>query len=150
MVKSPRIFHALQQANTSLFRAADNELRAREGITTSHQVILFVLAEEDGLPSSEIAKRSAMSKSRLTGLVDTLVAKRLVLRAQGQTDARQQLLHITDDGRALIARTRQWVTSLNKALLDPFDAAERETILRFLQQAQALAATISKSESQAG
>jgi len=147
MVKSPRIFHALQQANASLFRAADSELRTREGITTSHQVILFVLTEEDGLPSSEIAKRSGMSKSRLTGLVDTLVAKRLVLRAQGQTDARQQLLHITDDGRALIARTRQWVTSLNKALLDPFDPAERETISRFLQQAQALASTISKSGS---
>lgn len=147
MVKSPRIFHALQQANASLFRAADSELKAREGITTSHQVILFILTDEDGLPSSEIASRSGMSKSRLTGLVDTLVEKKLVRRAQGQADARQQFLHLTDEGRALIARTRQWVTSLNKALLEHFDSAERETISRFLQQAQTLAATISKSES---
>ena len=144
MAKPVHIFHALQQANSSLFRAADHVLRKQEGITTSHQVILFVLAEEDGLPSAEIAKRSGMSKSRLTGLVDTLVEKDLVRRAQGQTDARQQFVYLNAAGRALIERTRDWVTSLNQTLLDPFDAAEIETIMRFLEQAQAFAATLSR------
>lgn len=135
MTKPIRVFHALHMAHTAIFRAADKSLKAQEGILTAHQVILFVLSAEDGLPSKVIAKRAGMSKSRLTGLVDALERKGLVRREQGQEDARQQIIFIMPDGRALIDRTKGWVNNLNTSLIKDFDKDEQKVISRFLSRA---------------
>lgn len=129
----PRIFHLLHLAHGALFRAVDRQLRAKEEITTAHQVILFTLTAENGLPSSEVARRAGHSKSRLTGLVDTLEAKGLVERRASEEDGRVQLLRVTRAGRALIGRTTAQTKELNAALLAPFDEHERQTIRAFLE-----------------
>ena len=144
MAKSPRIFHLLQQANSRLFGAVDRQLKSREGIATAHQVILFVLAQEDGLASAEIAKRAGMSQSRLTGLVDTLVSKGMVRREKADTDSRVHKVFITDLGTALVARTSGQARGLNEDLLKPFSESERETIARFLRHVSDTAKTIEK------
>lgn len=129
----PRVFHLLHLAHGALFRALDRRLRETEDIATAHQVILFTLAAEDGLPSSEIARRAGHSKSRLTGLVDTLEAKGLVERRPSEEDGRVHLLHVTRAGRALIARTVSETKDLNASLLAPFKKHEQETIRSFLE-----------------
>jgi DNA-binding MarR family transcriptional regulator len=144
MAKSPRIFHLIQQANSLLFRALDGQLKTREGIVTAHQVILFVLMQEDGLPSAEIAKRAGMSQSRLTGLVDTLVKKSLVRREKSAADGRVHHVHIQPKGEALIRRTTAATKGLNEALLQPFSESERDTIARFLTHVTATAKAIEK------
>jgi DNA-binding MarR family transcriptional regulator len=144
MAKSPRIFHLIQQANSLLFRALDRQLKAREGIVTAHQVILFVLAQEDGLPSAEIAKRAGMSQSRLTGLVDKLVSKGMVRREKADTDSRVHIVFITDQGTALVTRTAGQARGLNEELLKPFSESERDTIARFLKHVSQTAKAIGK------
>lgn len=128
-----RALHLLHIAHSALFRSTDRILRRTEGITTAHQVILFTLDKEDGLPSSVVAKRAGHSKSRLTNLVDTLTAKGFVERRVKPEDERVHLLHITEAGRALAARTRADTQGVNARLLAPFDADERRIIQRFLQ-----------------
>ncbi|MDF1848546.1 MAG: MarR family winged helix-turn-helix transcriptional regulator [Parvibaculaceae bacterium] len=145
MTKAPRIFHLLQQANSRLFAAADRQLKAREGIATAHQVILFVLAQENGLASAKIANRAGMSQSRLTGLVDTLVSKGMVRREKADTDSRIHRAFITDQGTALVARTAGQVRDLNEDLLQPFSESERETITRFLKHVSETAKAIDNS-----
>lgn len=138
MTKSFRAFHALQMAYSAVFSAADKSLKRQEGILTAHQVILFILCAENGLPSSIVATRAGISKSRLTGLVDALDRKGLIRRQQGQVDARQSLIFIEPKGRALIERTKSWVHEMNSSLLANFDAQERKTIQRFLSEAAQL------------
>lgn len=145
MTKSPRIFHLIQQANSRLFAAVDRQLKSREGIATAHQVILFVLARENGLPSAEIAKRAGMSQSRLTGLVDTLVSKGLVRREKADTDSRVHQVFVTEQGAGLVSRTSGDVRRLNEDLLQSFSPVERETIARFLKHVADTAATIDQS-----
>ena len=135
MTKPFRAFHALHQAYTSVFRTVDKELKSRENILTAHQLILFILSLDDGLPSSEVASRAGVSKSRLTGLVDTLESKSLLRREQGSQDARQQILFIEPEGRAIIKRTQKWVHDLNNALLTDFTKAEKAVIQKFLNNA---------------
>ena len=135
MVKRFRAFHALHLAHTAIFSAADKSLKKTEGILTAHQVILFVLTAEDGLPSQVIARRAGMSKSRLTGLVDSLERKGLLRREKGQEDARQQIIFIEPEGRALIDRTKGRINKLNKALLKDFSPEEQKVIERFLVHA---------------
>ena len=143
MTKPPRIFHMLQQANSGLFRAVDGLLKTQEGIVTAHQVILFVLTQEDGLQCADVAKRAGMSRSRLTGLLDTLATKGLVRREQGVEDGRVQRVFITPDGTDIIIRTAALTRDLNADLLDPFDAQERETITAFLHHVSNTAKSIS-------
>lgn len=128
-----RAFHLLHLAHGALFRALDRRLRETEGITTAHQVVLLTLAAEDGLPSAEVARRAGHTKSRLTGLVDRLVAEGLVERRVSEEDGRVHRLHATRAGRALAVRTGARTKELNAALLAPFDAGERETIRSFLE-----------------
>ncbi len=140
--RPPRVFHLLHLAHGALFRAIDRRLRDAEGIATAHQVILFTLAAEDGLPSSEIARRAGHTRSRLTGLVDKLEAEGLVERRVSNVDGRVHLLHLTRAGRALVARTRSQTKHLNAALLAPFDEREQETIRSFLAHVRAEAEQI--------
>jgi len=144
MTKSPRVFHLIQQANSLLFNAVDGLLKSREGIVTAHQVILFVLMQQDGLPSAEIARRAGMSQSRLTGLVDTLVKKQLVRREKGPSDGRVHCIYIEPNGKALIKRTTSLAGDLNENLLQPFSEAERKTISRFLTHVADTAKTIKR------
>lgn len=132
MAENPRIFHLLQQANSSLFCAVDGHLRTQEDIVSAHQVILFVLTQEDGLQSSDLAVRAGMSPSRLTGLVDTMVTKDLVRREQAPDDGRVQKVFITPKGADIIKRTKARARELNEDLLSPFNEAERQTISDFL------------------
>lgn len=149
MTKPVRIFHLLQQANSALFGAADGLLKAREGIVTAHQVILFVLVGEDGLTSAEVAKRAGMSRTRLTALLDTLTEKGLLNRKQSSSDRRIQHVHITSEGRDMIGRTRALVTDLNADLLAPFGENQQLIILAFLKHVQATARAIAKKDYQA-
>lgn len=144
MTKSPRIFHLIQQANSRLFSAVDRQLKSQEGIATAHQVILFVLAQEDGLASAEIAKRAGMSQSRLTGLVDSLVSKGMARREKADTDSRVHRVFLTEQGAAVITRTSGEVRTLNEQLLQPFSDDERDTISRFLKHVSQTAKAIGK------
>jgi DNA-binding MarR family transcriptional regulator len=142
MKKPIRVFHMLQQSNSALFNAADGLLKGREGIVTAHQVILFVLVGEDGLTSAEVAKRAGMSRTRLTGLLDTLEGKGLLTRRQSETDRRVQHVHVTQTGREMIERTRSLVNGLNADLLEPFDETQQATILAFLKHVETTARLI--------
>ncbi len=142
MTKPIRVFHKLQQANSALFRAVDGLLKAQVGIVSAHQVILFVLAQEDGLPSAKVASRAGMRPSRLTSLLDTLETKRLVRREQSPHDGRVQRIFITSDGAAVIQSTASLARDLNADLLAPFDPEQRRTIAAFLDHVAAMAETI--------
>lgn len=139
-----RALHLLHIAHAALFRSTDHALKKTEGITTAHQVILFTLDKEDGLPSSQVAKRAGHSKSRLTNLVDTLVTRGLVERRVKPEDERVHLLHITEEGRSLAARTRASVQEVNARLLAPFEPGEQEVIQKFLQHVLAEAGRMEK------
>ena len=131
MAQPPRIFHLLQRAHNALFRAADRRLRDI-GLTASQQGVLFVLQQENDLPVSTIATRLAMGKSSLTGLIDRMESKGLVSRTPNASDARSQLVHIEDAGRALADDGGHSTRAFNAALLAPFSASEQATIARFL------------------
>ncbi|WP_298336222.1 MarR family transcriptional regulator [uncultured Erythrobacter sp.] len=135
MAHTFRAYHSLHQAHSAVFRAADKALKKQEGIQTAHQFILFVLYVEDGLPSALVASRAGMSKSRLTGLTNTLEDKGLIRKQRGEKDARQQVLYIAPEGRALIERTKDWVSEMNADLLADFDERERMAIEKFLRRA---------------
>jgi DNA-binding MarR family transcriptional regulator len=127
-----RVFHQLQVAHTALFRAADRRTRQTVGLTTSQFAVLFVLSQSDGQPISEIAKRLAMGKSSLTGLVDRMVDRGLVTRRASPSDGRVTNIHLEVSGLEILARAKQETKHFNSALLSPFSEQEQLVIQRFL------------------
>ncbi len=138
----PKVFQLLQEAHSALFRAADQALRERSGLTASQQGVLFVLMKKDGVPISTIAEALKMGKSSLTGLIDRMAEKGLVRRRPSASDARSILIFLEDPGRRLVQETAPATKQINAALLEPFSPDERALVARFLRHVSTHAATI--------
>lgn len=136
------VFHLMHRAYSALFRAADQAMKSRYGLTASQNAVLFTLIREDGLPITAIADRLNMGKSSLTGLVDRMAAAGLVTRNRAADDGRRSDIFITPQGRALAQDTLVDTKAMNKAMLAPFSEAEREVISRFLTHVSDKAADV--------
>ncbi len=71
------------------------------GVTPPQWGVLVALWEQDGLPLSELAKRSYFDGPTMTGIVDRLEASGLVDRRRDSQDRRVISVYLTDAGRAL-------------------------------------------------
>ena len=145
-MKQIRVFHLLQLAHSALFRATDRALKTQLGISTTQQAVLFALMKNDGQPIMTIADQLNMGKSSLTGLVDRMSDKGLLMRRQSAEDARSFEVFITDQGRELISETLQSTRRMNKALLAPFSSDERVVIDRFLRHVATNSTAIVETE----
>lgn len=145
MPKKLRVFHLLQRAHSALFRAADRDIRAREGVTAVQTGVLFVLSHEDGQPITVIADELNMGKSSLTGLIDRMAGAGLVRREASDDDGRVQRVFLEPEGRALSDRAGLRVQQINAEILAPFSQTEQDVIRRFLTHVSEIGQTAIKA-----
>ncbi len=108
----------------------------RFGISRREWRVLGVLAEEEGLLSSQLAQRAQLDRARTSKAVSSLVGKKLLTRAARPSDRRQVILALTDSGRALHRELFPLVRALNQELLQGLpeaDVARLDAVLRTLQ-----------------
>lgn len=130
--RGPKLFYLLDQAHKALFRASDRKLKESGGITSAQQGALFYIGVNEGCLLSELAAGLSLKKSAITGLVGRLEKAALITRLEDTADKRAFHLHLTDKGRAAVSAAVPYLISTNQALLDPFNSAETEVIVRFL------------------
>jgi len=70
-------------------------------LTLSQEAILHQLWHKDGLTQKEIQENLSLRGASVSGLVDTLLKKRLIVRTQDVEDARYKRLYLTEEGRKL-------------------------------------------------
>jgi DNA-binding MarR family transcriptional regulator len=95
----------------SLFRAfrrlqQDAEVHAKRlarygGLSPVQLMILQVLANEGQLTASALSKRVSLTAATLSGQLDRLAERGLLLRQRDDQDRRRQWLLLTPEGRAL-------------------------------------------------
>jgi DNA-binding MarR family transcriptional regulator len=95
-----QIWRALVRLLVLLPRAIDDDLSRRTGISLTRYVVLMRLSETPGraLKMSELAEAAAMSPSRMTRIVASMVSEGLVTREVVPGDARAGLATLTDAG----------------------------------------------------
>jgi DNA-binding MarR family transcriptional regulator len=71
-----------------------------EEINPAQGRILFALWREDGIPISELAKRTSLEKSTLTAMLDRLEASGFVERVRSEEDRRVILVRRTEKDKA--------------------------------------------------
>lgn len=85
-----------------------------------------------GLTMSELSRRLKVTNGNLTGLIETLVAERLVSRVASPRDRRTQIVRLTAAGRraiaAMIPAHEEWIDAMF-AGVSPDDCAQLNLLL---------------------
>jgi DNA-binding MarR family transcriptional regulator len=92
-----RVMDALRRLVRVLSTSARSQAR-RGGVSGAQLFVLRQVAAQPGLTIGELAERTFSSQSTVSGVVARLVAKGLVARRAGPTDARQTVLTLTRRG----------------------------------------------------
>ena len=93
---------ALLQVHAALVPELDKQLQREAGLSLSwYDVLLELAAAPQGrLRMSDLGERVVLSRSRVSRLVDELVAHGLVRKEEHPSDRRSSYAVITDSGRA--------------------------------------------------
>lgn len=147
-----RINRLLGVAGSMVIRLCEG----RFGITRREWRVLALLAQDEGLLSSQLAERAQLDRARTSKAISSLVSKKLLRREPRPGDRRQASLALTDEGRALHAAMFPLVTDINRQLLAPLKAQEVAKLDAWLQALQAQAdalvahATLPKADRRRG
>ncbi len=133
--RGERAWRALLQAQATLMRQLDTDLREDTGLRLADFDVLAQLADAGGeLRMMELAVRTLLSRSGLTRRVARLVDEGLVRRADASEDGRGVVVALTDAGVARVTETvpvhLRGVSKLFVERLDDQELAVLETALR--------------------
>jgi DNA-binding MarR family transcriptional regulator len=91
---------------------------------------------ESELTPSDLARRAAVTRATVTGLLDGLEEKNLVERRAHSTDRRRVALKLTEAGRAFIARLIPAYAPRLSAVASGLSERERQQFLQLLDKIQ--------------
>ncbi|MHA2424795.1 MAG: MarR family winged helix-turn-helix transcriptional regulator [Candidatus Thorarchaeota archaeon] len=94
--------------------------------------IIFALWQEDGIPISELAKRTSLGKSTLTDLIDRLVDSGLVVREDHPSDRRVTLIRLTESARDLNDKYNQVSDDMTHLFYQGFTPEDIEILETYL------------------
>lgn len=132
-----RISRLLATAGAPVIRLCEGEF----GITRREWRIVALLAQQQGILSSELALRAQLDRARTSRAVTGLVAKKLVSRTPLPGDRRAVKLALTPAGHALFDGLFPQVAAINVGLLSVLEDAQVAGLERMLQALQAHADT---------
>lgn len=123
-----RIVETAIYLNTESRRLA-REQCARHNITATQLNVLKLLQAVGDLSLSELGKRIAATNSTVTGIIDRMVAAKLVAREQSPDDRRVWKIKLTDDGRTMARRIEVAPWDLLRAALAALPRAELDALV---------------------
>jgi MarR family transcriptional regulator, organic hydroperoxide resistance regulator len=104
------------------------------GITVSQASLLHQLWHEDGLTQTQIQEKLSMRGASVSGLVDGLLKKGLIIRKQDEEDARYKRLYLTEQGREIEGKTIGLMMELDEEIMDGFDQEENAMLICWMKK----------------
>jgi DNA-binding MarR family transcriptional regulator len=96
--------------------------------------LLRAVSASEGESQQAIGERLQIPPSRMVAFVDALEGRRLLERRLNPQDRRARALHLTDDGRELLARAFEVAVAHERDLCADLEEDEREQLLDLLQR----------------
>jgi MarR family transcriptional regulator, organic hydroperoxide resistance regulator len=124
---------ALQRAADRVRRRAARILEPH-GITVQQYNVLRILesAEEDGVPTLEVAARMIEETPGVTRLLDRLEAKAYIRRQRCPRDRRQHLCWLSSEGAGLLNRLAPAISGGHEHVLKHLDNGDRQQLKSLL------------------
>lgn len=103
------------------------------GVTPLQHLILETLWEEEGLTASEIGKRLVLDNATLSGILDRMSEKGLVVKASDEADKRFIRIHLTEKAKDLQPSLVPARESSNGEILGNLTLEEKVLLKRLLK-----------------
>ena len=104
-------------------------------ICGSDFAVLEALLHKGPLPVNEIGRKILLTSGSITTAVDRLEGKGLVERRSHGTDRRARVVHLTKDGRKMIAQAyADHAADMERLASASLTRKERETLIQLLKQ----------------
>lgn len=123
------------QASVAIFHAEVEALGY--DLTPVQFAALAKIEAHPGIDQVTLAGLIAYDRTTITGVVDRLVQKALLVREVSATDRRARVLKLTDQGLETLSRVWPAVESAQKLMLSGLDNNEVDVFLTLLQKAAA-------------
>ncbi len=126
-----RVGYLMRQAYQALRMAMHDELRAL-GITAPQYAVLSVADAEPGLSGVDLATDSMLTAQSTNEIVLLLERAGLLERRQDDRDRRLRRIHVTDAGRAVLARARPAVHAVEDRMTARLTDRQRANLRTWL------------------
>lgn len=139
-----RTLRALAETYEQVFRTSDRHIE-KLGLTPAQFDVIATLGDTDGMTCKQLGEGTLITKGTLTGVVDRLEERGLVVRSRGQRDNRQVHVRLTPEGERVFQSTFQPQVDFlacHFAGMPPERQALLAELLRELQQSFSEAALI--------
>jgi len=121
------LLYLIKQVELAVREALD-EVVATADLTALQYTALTVLERHPGITSAELARSSFVRAQTMAEMVTYLLGRRLVTRERDESNRRQYLLSLTDEGRKILDE----VSDIESKMLDGFDAGQTEILRTYL------------------
>jgi MarR family transcriptional regulator for hemolysin len=102
------------------------------GFSHSRWLLLLYLSRHDGCTQSELAQHMGIEAATLVRSADHMEKAGLLQRCGSETDRRVKHLHLTDEGKTVVANIRSYAADLRKEMLGGLDPDEIKCALDVL------------------
>lgn len=139
--RAPKIASGLESHTGFWLRFVSNHVShsfarklANTGVTVAEWVILRELSDAGETSPSRLAASSGLTRGAVSKLVDRLLHKDLVSRAEADADRRFQDVKLTAAGRALVPRLAVLADRNDEEFFSHLSTKEREALVATLKK----------------
>lgn len=107
---------------------------ADHNVTAEQWTILASLWKKNGQTQQDLANIASKNKASITHLIDNLVKRNLVFRQSDEEDRRNNLIYLTDEGKALKESLSKIVKKTTKEITSGIDKKELKASKKVLKK----------------
>jgi DNA-binding MarR family transcriptional regulator len=133
-----RLFYRVKHLTSVMRSAADTSLR-RIGLSGAQYTALAALEASPGASNAALARLCFVTPQTANEVSRGLESAKLVERGETAQDRREIALHLTDEGRRLLAAGHEKMREVEEAALLGVPGGKQQAFLRYLD---AMAATV--------
>ncbi|MBX5160725.1 MarR family transcriptional regulator [Rhizobium sp. NZLR8] len=125
-------FH-LRMAHVAIYRdfaETMEELR----LTQKQLAVMELVAGNPGVSQIDLANTLGTDRATMMALVNRLAARDFIERRPSAADRRRQELHLTEAGRAMLARARALIAMHEQRFIELFSPDEMDALLAALKR----------------
>lgn len=126
------VYDKLADASLELYFALKKRLEAEAkeiGLSYQQAQVLTFLKDKSSVTMTALAKAFDLTQAGMTGLIDRLIEKRLVVREYDPKDRRVVLIRISENGRAKSNIYQKKLAAVFKKIACGLSSEERKTFI---------------------
>lgn len=105
------------------------------GLTVPQYAALYTLDDQPGLSAAALARACLVTPQTIATVLANLEAKGLITRQAHPWHRKVAEVHLTDDGRRLLARADAKAVAIERRIADGFSPGERALLIDLLARA---------------